>query len=277
LATRDIVSSEESEIANWGRERRDHARRTISPFGRLGYYLTRSTCLERDGFVPGALPRVHLVTPAIVERTVARHGVRGILTVREQETFDAFPFEPRQAEWLAGRVAAKRAVLRALREGGDELPAYSAIDVWNDTNGAPRLTIADRPSVGGRLSLSIAHTRGAGVAAVVDRMDTGTIGVDIEPTTPVSMALIKRVMSPDERARVDSDHDCPTPLILWVSKEAAMKSASHLCSALSSIELSWIAGRCRAARVVGRDDGAYDIVVRHRTIGDYTLAVALCR
>jgi len=58
------------------------ARRTISPFGRRGYYLTRTTCLERDGFVPDALPRVPLVTPAIVERTVAPHGVREILTTR---------------------------------------------------------------------------------------------------------------------------------------------------------------------------------------------------
>ena len=40
--------------------------------------------------MPGALPRVHLVTPAVVERTVARYGVHGSLANREQATVAAF-------------------------------------------------------------------------------------------------------------------------------------------------------------------------------------------
>ena len=45
----------------------------------------------RDVVVSGALPRVQLVTPAIVDKTIARHGVRSLLTDDERATLDAFP------------------------------------------------------------------------------------------------------------------------------------------------------------------------------------------
>ena len=44
----------------------------------------------RDVVVSGALPRVQLVTPAIVDKTIARYGVRGLLTHDERATLDAF-------------------------------------------------------------------------------------------------------------------------------------------------------------------------------------------
>jgi 4'-phosphopantetheinyl transferase EntD len=68
------------------------------------------------------------VTPAVVERTVARYGVHGILTERERETLAAFAVERRRRDWLAGRVAAVAAVRRVLaadelaRLDGDEAP-----------------------------------------------------------------------------------------------------------------------------------------------------------
>ena len=253
------------------------ARRTISPFGPRGYYLTRTTCLERDGFVPGALPRVHLVTPAIVERTVARHGVRGILTNRERETLDAFAVERRRVDWLAGRVAAKRAVRRTLRDRGDDVPPLSAIDVWNDATGAPRFAVAARPELSGELSLSISHSNGTGLAAVADTRASGTVGVDIEQSARVSMALVSRVLSERERQRLAAGDSSPSPLALWTAKEAALKAASHLCGALRDIELSWVGVRCVGARVTRPGRAAHDIVVRHRTVGAYTVAIALCR
>ena len=200
--------------------------------------------------MPGALPRVHLVTPAIVERTVARYGVQGILTDRERRMFEGFSHERRRDEWLSGRIAAKRAVRRVLGACDGSLPSYADVDVWNDVNGAPRLTIRHRPSLGGRLSVSISHTTGAGLAAVVDRAESGSIGVDIEPTTTLPMPLIRRVMSPDERARLDTGSESPSALALWTAKEAALKAASHLCSGLASIELFWKSGKCTSARRV---------------------------
>jgi phosphopantetheinyl transferase (holo-ACP synthase) len=278
LATRDIVPSEESELQNPIVEHHAlTARRTISPFGRLGYYLTRTTCLERDGFVPGALPRVHLVTPAIVERTVARYGVRRILTDRERAAFDAFPVERRRVDWLAGRVAAKRAVRRAFRDHGEPPPTFRAIDVWNDPTGAPRFSVRNGSQLAAPLCLSIAHTHGAGLAAVTDPSTTGTVGVDIEPTVPVSMRLVSRVLSPAERSRVSSNAVAPSALALWTAKEAAMKAASRFGSALLDIELSWNGRRCVGARLMGAALDSHSIVVRHRSVGPYTIALALCR
>ena len=227
--------------------------------------------------MPGALPRVHLVTPAIVEWTVARHGVRGILTAREWATFDAFPSERRRVDWLAGRVAAKRAVRRKLIDRGEQPPTYDAIDVWNDPDGAPRFSVGDRSQLTTELCLSISHTAGAGLAAVADTATTGTVGVDIEPTAPLSMTLVNRVLSPGERSRLSDAADAPSALALWTAKEAALKAARRLCTALREIELSWTDGWCVAARVAGLAAESHNIVVRQRVAGAYTVALALCR
>ena len=225
----------------------------------------------------GALPRVHLVTPAIVERTVARHGVTGILSAREGASYSAFPLERRRRDWLAGRVAAKRALRAALHERGEHIPPYRAIEIWNEATGAPRFTVDRRPELGHRLNISIAHTDGAGLAAVGSTIDVGMVGVDIETTKPMSLAVIGRVLGARELAQLSAERVAPPPLVLWTAKEAAMKAANAVCTALRHVELSWNDTRCFAARIVGASATGLDIVVRHRTVGPYTIAVALCR
>ena len=227
--------------------------------------------------MPGALPRVHLVTPAVVERTVARYGVHGVLTERERETLAAFTVERRRRDWLAGRVAAKRALRRVLRDRGERVPGYDSVDVWNDSNGAPRFTVAKRPGLAAQLNLSIAHTEGTGVAAVADTAGAGTVGVDIERTTEVSMAAVRRILAAGELARLHGDEAPPSAIALWTAKEAAMKAASASCTALRHVELSWRNARCVGARITGASVPAYAIVVRHRTVGPYTVAVAVYR
>ena len=225
----------------------------------------------------GALPRVHLVTPAIVERTVARYGLSRILTARERARFDAFALERRRRDWLAGRVAAKRALRATLRERGERVAEYRAIDIWNDVNGAPRFTIDRQPELGGQFNISISHADGAGLAAVGSTIDSGTVGVDIETTKSVSLALVSRVLAPSELARLSGDGIAPPGLVLWTAKEAAMKAANAICVALRHVELSWDDTRCLAARIVGTHMGSPEILVRHRAVGPYTIAVALCR
>lgn len=68
---------------------------TISPFGRRGYYLTRTFHNERAVVVSGAFTRVYLVSPAIVAQTIARFGLPGILTSAERTTLDGFAIERR--------------------------------------------------------------------------------------------------------------------------------------------------------------------------------------
>ena len=215
-----------------------------------------------------ALPRVHLVTPAIVDETIARqgaHGVRGVLTDAEAATFDAFPVERRRRDWLAGRVAAKRALRAAVRERGQPVPDYRAIELWNDGDGAPRFIMARMPELSDQLDISLSHTDGAAVASVADRHASGTVGVDIETTRPLPMSLVSRVWLIRQ-----------APIVMWTVKEAVLKAAHAVCTALRDVELTWSGARVVHARVVD-DDAHRWVVVRHRSVGPYTVAVALCR
>ena len=221
--------------------------------------------------------RVHLVTPAIVERAIARRGVSGLLTPREHAVLDGITVERRRRDWLAGRVAAKRGLRAACRRQHETVPAYHAIEILNDGNGAPRFTVDSRPELADRLDISIAHTDGAAVAAVADMLAAGTVGVDIEPTKPLSLTMVRRVLQPAELERLGEAATAhPTPLELWTAKEAAMKAARHLCTALRDIELSWNGTRTLHARVVRADLPPHEILVRHRSVGPYMVAIAIC-
>jgi len=228
--------------------------------------------------MPRHWARVHLVTPAIVDRAVARRGVEGILTVSERAVLDTLALERRRGDWLAGRLAAKRGLRAACRRRGETVPAYTAIEIRNDARGAPRFTIAGRSDLDDRLDISIAHSNGTAVAAVVDRLASGTVGVDVEVTKPLSVHLIKRVLRPEEIARLDvSSTVAPTPLQMWTAKEATLKAARHLCDALRDVELAWAPPRSMRARIASTGLPAHSILVRHRTAGPYTIALAICR
>jgi len=228
--------------------------------------------------MPRHWARVHLVTPAIVDRAVARRGVEGILTVSERAVLDTLALERRRGDWLAGRLAAKRGLRAACRRRGETVPAYTAIEIRNDARGAPRFTIAGRSDLDDRLDISIAHSNGTAVAAVVDRLASGTVGVDVEVTKPLSVHLIKRVLRSEEIARLDmSSTVAPTPLEMWTAKEATLKAARHLCDALRDVELAWAPPRSMRARIASTGLPAHSILVRHRTAGPYTIALAICR
>ena len=220
--------------------------------------------------------RVHLVTPAIVERVVARRGVPGVLTSRERAVLEGLLLERRRRDWLAGRVAAKRALRASCRRRHETAPAYGAIEILSGGNGAPHFSVDGRPELADRFDISIAHTDGVAAATVADRLASGSVGVDIEVSKPLPLELVRRVLRPGEVERLH-ETDCPTPLELWTAKEAALKAARHLCTSLRDIELSWNGTRPLRARVVGSDLPPHEILVRHRSVGPYTVALAICR
>jgi phosphopantetheinyl transferase (holo-ACP synthase) len=220
--------------------------------------------------------RVYLVTPAIVERAVARRGVAGLLTPGERTALEAIPAERRQRDWLAGRLAAKRVLRAACRLRCERVPSYRSIEILNEAGGAPRFTVQGRPELAERLDISIAHTDGTAVAAGADLLASGSAGVDIELTRPLSLDLVRRVLRAEEIARLEESLDTgPTPLELWTAKEAALKAARHLCDALRDIELSWNGTRTLRARVAGSGVPPHAILVRHRRVGPHTVALAL--
>jgi 4'-phosphopantetheinyl transferase EntD len=213
-----------------------------------------------------------------VDRVVARRGVDGILTENERAVLDELPLERRRADWLAGRLAAKRALRAACRRRDEPVPAYTAIEIRNDSRGAPRFAIAERPDLDERLDISIAHSNGTAVAAIADRLASGTVGVDVEVTKPLPMHLLKRVLRPEEIACLDAlSNTAPTALEMWTAKEATLKAARHLCDTLRDVELSWTPRRSMRAHIAGTGLPAHSILVRHRVAGPYTIALAICR
>jgi 4'-phosphopantetheinyl transferase EntD len=213
-----------------------------------------------------------------VDRVVARRGVDGILTENERAVLDELPLERRRADWLAGRLAAKRALRAACRRRDEPVPAYTAIEIRNDSRGAPRFAIAERPDLDERLDISIAHSNGTAVAAIADRLASGTVGVDVEVTKPLPMHLLKRVLRPEEIACLDAlSNTAPTALEMWTAKEATLKAARHLCDTLRDVELSWTPRRSMRAHIAGSGLPAHSILVRHRVAGPYTIALAICR
>jgi len=157
------------------------------------------------------------------------------------------------------------------------VPAYDAIDVWNDADGVPHVNVHDRAELAERFNLSIAHTEGTAVAAVAETSASGTVGVDIEGTKPLRLAIVKRVLTPAEIAVLRGPGEHPSPLTLWTAKEAALKAAHRFCRALRDVELSWRHPCVLHARVVGEPAPAHRIVVRHERAAAYTVALALCR
>jgi 4'-phosphopantetheinyl transferase EntD len=213
------------------------------------------------------------VTPAIVERTVARRGVAGLFTPNERAALETLTFQRRRQDWLAGRLAAKRAVRTLFRDRGDRVPRYSSIEVANDAAGAPLLTLMDRPRAPERVGLSIAHSDGTAVAAVSDRC---IVGVDIEAGRSLDTRLVRRVLTSAELARWSAGSVRPSPIALWTAKEAAFKAAHPRCEALRDVELVWDRNRHIRAHA-GDDAGRCEIVVRHGCLGSFTIAVAVCQ
>jgi phosphopantetheinyl transferase (holo-ACP synthase) len=216
------------------------------------------------------------VTPAVVERTIGRLGVGGILNDREREVYNGFALEKRRRDWIAGRLAAKRAVRASVRRSAGVTLPYAAITIWNDATGGPRVAVDGDSCLEDDLNVSLAHADGAGVAAVARTATAGSVGVDIEGATSLDPALIRRVMGAREIEALGADGSLD-PLAIWTAKEAAYKASAAVCSALRDVELTWSDGRLTLARIADARAPRHHLGVRHRTVGGYTMAVALYR
>jgi len=149
-----------------------------------------------------------------------------LLSRSEAEIHEAFGFEPRRRDWLAGRLAAKLVLLGYLDEPGLE-PA--GVEILPEES---RLPLAYRVLEDGRsrklpVSVSISHRGGAAAAAVIP-LEAGCVGVDIEIMEPRSEALAEDNFTQGERALM---RFLPTEAaewaiaIIWSLKEAALKAA----------------------------------------------------
>lgn len=139
------------------------------------------------------------------------------LTGSELAVYNAWPSETRRAEWLAGRLAAKRLV--------GETFGLPPLDFAIGRQGsAPCILSAEVPPV----TLSLSHSHGLGAATVSDSQREGSVGVDVQRIRPVHRGLCARIFTPDEREEIadhfgSEDHTAGM-LLFWALKEAAIKA-----------------------------------------------------
>ncbi|HUT85722.1 MAG TPA: 4'-phosphopantetheinyl transferase superfamily protein [Elusimicrobiales bacterium] len=135
------------------------------------------------------------------------------LNDKEFEKYCSLKFEKRKTDWLAGRFAAKKVILKALcfKHLG-----YKDISIENDTDRRPYFKIDGKvyPNV-----LSISHCENYGLAAVGND-DNSLLGIDLEIITERPKSWIEEVFNPKELTKTDSF----TLTKLWTQKEAVLKA-----------------------------------------------------
>ncbi|WP_419998767.1 4'-phosphopantetheinyl transferase family protein [Streptomyces boninensis] len=194
------------------------------------------------------------------------------LAPAELPVLDRLAVPKRQAEWLAGRVAAKRLLCLTLeRAGVTAAPGELAVlgSKPGGRAGKPRLS-CDTPgqadAVGRHVTdISIAHTLRYVVCALAHG---GRVGVDVEPLRGFDSALRRTVFTDHEAALAqgafrtfDPDH---RGTALWVVKEALLKAYG------TGFAHGWGTARLRAA---GADAAEFDITLPAGTDPGHRVAV----
>jgi 4'-phosphopantetheinyl transferase EntD len=176
----------------------------------------------------------------------------GLLTRRERHDHDRLPHQPRRREWLAGRVAAKRAIGAFL---GASLPLHH-IELEPQAGATPRCLVRDNVErwTLAPLVLSIAHSNGVAIAAAASR--STRIGVDVERVGDIDADQHRYFLAPSEFAHAQR----LGVTLLWVLKEALWKALGlSQALAFTSVQLAffhgtdtlagaWVEGRWMRAR-----------------------------
>jgi len=135
------------------------------------------------------------------------------LTPSEREVFERLAVDKRKHDWLAGRIAGKRAVQK---ETG--LP-FQRIEIRVEESGRPRVFVG---GAGSEIHLSITHS-GDFAAAIADR---SPIGLDLEKIERRDRSFEDLVLTADDRAKLDGitgDARDERLTLLWCEKEAYAK------------------------------------------------------
>lgn len=133
------------------------------------------------------------------------------LTQDEREVFDRLSVDKRMKDWLAGRVAAKRAVQR--KTG---LP-FDRIEIRVAEGGRPLVYLDGEPSP---WHVSITHSGDVAAAVAGD----APLGLDVESIEPREASFETLVLAPEDRARLNGAGDRDARLtLIWCEKEAYAK------------------------------------------------------
>ncbi len=148
-------------------------------------------------------------------------GLAGFYLQRHEGIPAGFKSAKRRAEWLAGRIAAKAAVL-ALRP--DIAAEYGwQVQICADTAGRPFCQLPGRAS-GEMPDISITHSGSIAAALAFSRL----CGIDFQKINP-TVARVKNRFATATEQQILLDHSCGLSemallTLLWSAKEAARKA-----------------------------------------------------
>ena len=147
-----------------------------------------------------------------------------ILDASERRDFAEMPGSvARRTEWLFGRVAAKEAVRRFLKDYYQARWSDADIRIWADVSGKPHALGAWNDYLTTKLDVAIAHTAQFVVAVVAANAH---VGVDVESVQrDLSEEFASGVFTPDEIDLAAGAADASRSLIkFWCAKEAVSKA-----------------------------------------------------
>jgi phosphopantetheinyl transferase len=187
------------------------------------------------------------------------------LTADEFDVYGTWRSEKRKAEWLAGRLAAKKLLWE---EWGIEPRDWQ---IGRD-GVAPSVIGCDLPNI----TLSLSHSSGLGAATFSDPRTEGSAGIDIQHIRPVHPGLCARVFTQYEREQIagyfGAEDDTAGMLLLWALKEAAIKARRLAWERpLQSIEVQL--GDPGGAVIIMAGEAA--MTAQYERLGDWWVARAI--
>lgn len=204
-----------------------------------------------------------------------------ILGAQERKDFLAMPGSTaRRTEWLFGRVVAKEAVRRFLRDNYQSRWSNADVQIWADDHGKPHAIGEWSDLLASKLDIAIAHTAQFVVAVAAANQH---VGVDVESVArDLSREFVEGVFTPEEQELAAEQINASQALIrFWCAKEAVSKALGTGIR-YSPREMLITGYHAESGRLTVRLEGAWvdafknfsgrDIEVSVATMRDHALA-----
>jgi 4'-phosphopantetheinyl transferase len=148
-----------------------------------------------------------------------------LLSYQESSVFTTLKTEKRRHDWLLGRWTAKQLVQQVAQEKFGQAIPLTAFSILARPDGAPQV-IWDEPVVGFDCTISISHSAGVALCALVEGAER-PLGADVELIQPRISDFAGDYFTMIEQALVERCAEAWRPTLItaiWSAKEAALKA-----------------------------------------------------
>ncbi len=194
--------------------------------GKIMLRVERVSLIEIPGqkSFRGRVAEVFACTSQLVASVTNNHYNQTDLSQKEYDEFRSHRTPKRAQEWLAGRLAVKKAVGRLMEKSGVPSAALASIYVHQDDLGKPKVETSDTRSKN-QLEISLSHSNGFVAAAASYHASFKGIGIDVEKVRPRSKAWVEDYFTDEEKRAAESSRDKWAYLTaIWSLKEASLKA-----------------------------------------------------